>query len=97
MALSNIFREPRREITESIVGILALAAFGWLDWKYAEWLCRDDIRCHERPDLYALGMILGAALAIAIFIIVVFTHFLGDQICAALQRGGIHLRPRNRP
>ena len=34
MALSNIFREPRREITETAVGLLPILVFLFLDYKF---------------------------------------------------------------
>lgn len=38
MALSNIFREPRREITESAIGLGIFAAAAWADYHFAVWL-----------------------------------------------------------
>ncbi len=33
MALSNIIREPRREIIETLQGAIVPIAYGWLTWK----------------------------------------------------------------
>ncbi len=96
MALSNIFREPRREITESAVGLIVFAAMlatGWfsslwtwrsLGWPLNEWYC-------------FIGVGLGAVVMIVVaWTIIEFTHDLGDAICNGFERGGIHLRPRVR-
>ena len=37
MALSNIFREPRREIVETIVGLITVGAFMYVDYKFSCW------------------------------------------------------------
>lgn len=108
MALSNIFREPCREITESVVGIAVTVAivggFGWADYEFARWL-RDAAGCaymragacvHNNVPI-VLGMLGGLLAAVLAVIALYATHAIGDEICNALQARGIHLRPRNRP
>lgn len=98
MALSNIFREPRREITESVVGLALVGVFAWCDYRFACWLQDytglDSAGFHNIP--WGFGMFVGVAGAIVIVFLVFATHALGEGICNSLQRGGIHLRPRNR-
>ena len=98
MALSNMLREPRREITESLVGagiiggpIGAVWLFGL--WWHSEW----------PPDSVWGGMLMGllclSGLAVAIWLIVgvtVVLHEMGDAVCTALQARGVHLRPKQR-
>jgi hypothetical protein len=88
MALPNIFREPRREITESVVGLAVFGVFGWGDYHFAQWF--QEVGGPPWP----IGIILGVAGAFIAFPILHFTHELGDAICNALEDRGIHLRPR---
>lgn len=108
MALSNIFREPRREIIESVVGATIFLAFIGADYIFACWL-QESVGAHPHTDPnlpytlgcyylpWPLGMGLGVIGAALIAMLLVVTHALGDGICNALQRNGIHLRPRQRP
>lgn len=101
MALSNIFREPRREITESVVGIAAVAfvlgGFAWLDYSIAvaSW-AQNGSHPNDFGD-YLVGatflLILGG---IALGILTVMTHAIGEGICNSLARRGLELRPTRR-
>lgn len=103
MALSNIFREPRREITESAVGTVLAGGLIYADYAFGYWLSNyagcyssnDGICRHEIP--WGLGMLIGLFCMIVLGLFIFLTHEIGDAICNALQRQGIHLRPRNRP
>lgn len=96
MALSNIFREPRREITESVIGILAVVPFGYLDYRLASaWVATSK----NAPPFPLALIVIGLGFLIALIASVVFmllTHEFGDWICNQLQTAGLHLRPRNR-
>jgi len=96
MALTNIFREPRREITESVIGITIIGALGYADLKFARWLQEvSGPGYNEVP--WPLGMMVGLLVA-AVFIFLLFlTHEVGDSICDALAERGLELRPKNRP
>ncbi len=95
MALSNIFREPRREITESVVGIaaigLALAPSYWV----AGWLSQMD-QTIPMPVAILFGFILVGMAYLVVAIFLAITHGVGDAICDTLDRRGIRLRPRQR-
>src|SRR5690349_5692998 len=97
MALSNIFREPRREIIETVVGIGALVPFGVVDYYFGRFLQEST---PDHPPLVA-GMMLGIlVIPFAAFFLVVaaaVVHGIGEEVCGALQNRGVHLRPRNRP
>ena len=98
MALSNIFREPRREITESIVGIAAFGVAMAGDYHFARWF--EEITTNSEGHggcPWPLGLMFGFIFLGIIIAVVFFTHAIGDSICNALQERGIHLRPRNRP
>lgn len=99
MALSNIGNEPRREITESVVGIAACATviglIGWGDYAAAQWLAS----LTGIPWQFGTVLIIAAAFVVSMVSIPVleFTHELGEFFCDVLEDKGIHLRPRNRP
>jgi hypothetical protein len=90
MALSNIFREPQREITESVVGIVLLTAFIFAGYLFCLW-----IGCKRWED-FVLGGALWLLVVGAVWLFITVTHDIGDEVCNALQRANIHLRPRNR-
>ncbi len=99
MALSNIFKEPRREITESAVGVLAILSFLVGDWFFALWLnTTQDQQGNVCP--IPLGLLLGVLAAGIVyclgFMFVLGTHALGEAICNALERNGVRLRPVRR-
>lgn len=103
MALSNILREPRREITESAVGILAVGAVAvpalWLDYLFAVWF-REVSGGDASGVPWPVGIVIGALLTLAAVLffsmVLAATHAAGEGICNALQRRGIYLRPRER-
>lgn len=95
MALSNIFREPRREIIESVVGLMVFAVFAWGDYHFAQWF--KDVTGGPRIGCpWPIGMFFGFLLLVAIIGLVLLTHMLGDAICNLFQERGVHLRPRKR-
>lgn len=91
MALTNIFREPRREITEFVVGIAVVGAIGVPDYYFATWFEAVSNGCP-----WPLGMIIGAAAGLCLVLAAIATHALGEGICDTLDRRGLRLRPANR-
>lgn len=104
MALSNIFREPRRELTETGIGT-AVFAVGAIPVAFLDhWVAMNVIQPSPgQTDLpiivaaHVLAMLLCIMGAVAVAGLAVFIHFIGEEICDALQTAGIHLRPRKRP
>ena len=100
MALSNIFREPRREITESAVGLTIVGGVAYADYRFGVWFEHATTGLGSLACPCALGMLigpLGAVLAALMsFLILVATHELGDAICNILARRGLELRPKQR-
>jgi len=98
MALSNIFREPRREITETIVGTVVVAAVLVPDYYFAQWF--QLVRGPDNPCPWPMAMIIGLFLFLLLFAIVIIgpigIHAIGEGICNSLERRGVHLRPRQR-
>lgn len=101
MALSNIFNEPRREITETVVGLgvvgSAVAGFLSLDYATVRWL---EAVYGEGRDPFVLktvlvGILLGFCGSILVGLLFL-THAAGDNICTALERRGVQMRPRQR-
>lgn len=98
MALSNMGREPQREITETAIGLCVVAIPILGDW-FAVAAQR------AKPSLYFFeAMCIGLFLAFiaVVFVALVFgvflgAHALGEAICDGLQKRGIHLRPVRRP
>ena len=90
MALSNILKEPRREITEQLVGTLVI--FGLP--------VADAIFAHCAPwDMMGIGLSLGTILALGVAAVVAvanIVHAIGEATCNALEARGVHLRPRRR-
>ena len=103
MALSNIFREPRREITESIVGLIVaigpVTAFCIADYYGAVWA---SVAWFDGTTSTFWGCAI-VLIPMCIFGIVFFgwlalilTHAIGDDVCDALEERGLQLRPRDR-
>jgi hypothetical protein len=102
MALSNIFREPRREITETVVGMALVTVPIAADYFAALGLQKLSGGWNEFPWPWGMvfvpfGVIIVATVGAAVglgFPLVV--HAIGEIACEALEERGIHLRPRNR-
>lgn len=92
MALSNIFREPRREITESVVGIAVVGGLLYGDYHLAVGLSK----LGANPLPIPAGMFVGIFLILAVSAVLAITHYAGEAICDAFAKRGLELRPRNR-
>jgi hypothetical protein len=99
MALTNIFREPRREIIETISGITAAVIGLGVLLMIAGIFMR-----FSNPEMYEESAI-GAAvvgLVVAFIVIVLGTallialHEIGEALCNSFQSIGIRLRPKRR-
>jgi apolipoprotein N-acyltransferase len=95
MALSNIAREPRREITEQVIGTL-LFVIGAIP---SYWI---GIALHDQegaPPMFVcvgLGILATGACYFFGMVLLIFMHFLGERACNWLSDNGLELRPRNR-
>lgn len=94
MALSNIFREPRREMIESIVGLSALGALAYGDYHLAVWFHEVTKPIGACP--VPIGMILGVVAAVAAIAALFATHSFGEWVCNSLAQRGYELRPKRR-
>lgn len=96
MALSNIFKEPRREITESLVGILTgvSAIFGWY---FGAVMLQHYLRLEDGSKVPFVSCLTGVALLFVLFLVVVYlTHWLGEVVCDWLEDRNLDPRPKQR-
>lgn len=97
MALSNILKEPRREITETVIGVGMVGSFVFADFYFCHWLMSgipepiDRFMCTLLSGAVVLP--LGVAAVCGAF---VAAHALGDGICNRLARVGADPRPTQR-
>lgn len=91
MALSNMKNEPRREIIEHAVGIIAIAAFLVADYALVRWIGAQD------TATIAVGMFIGAAMfPLVVMVLTVGVHAVGELVCAVLGALGFDPRPKRR-
>jgi hypothetical protein len=100
MALSNIWKEPRREITETVVGFGAVVAGLGIPLYGGYWVARwaagpaapfSQVLGYGFCLTMAGGLVCGMLLSLAFVI-----HEVGDEVCTTLEEHGIRLRPKRR-
>jgi hypothetical protein len=98
MALSNMLREPRREIIETVVGIMAFSVFLLFDTFFARWFqaVTTDSNGGRNGCPIPIAYLLGVLAFMALIGIVFFIHFLGEELCDFLDDHGLELRPNPR-
>jgi hypothetical protein len=90
MALSNIFTEPRREITETAVGLslIGVVLGGYIYGAYAmASMAKSEFRSFESDMFSAFFVEFFATLLLVGFVAV--AHALGEFVCGALDKRGI--------
>lgn len=99
MALSNMIKEPRRELSETFFGILIAAPFVAVDYYFGRWF-QSLFSAADKDIINSLillcGMVVGAVVIGLGFLVLVIVHELGEDFCNAMQKRDIHLRPRQR-
>lgn len=98
MALSNIFNEPRREITETLVGIGGVLVIPGLLYVIGQGVnAAIGYRSLQWYEAMVVGLsvplFLGVALAI-LFGVAILLHKFGEAVCALLDGFGLELRPK---
>jgi len=98
MALSNILREPRREITETAIGLSLIVLFCLADYYLADIVYSSMMMIDDRHDnfLHVMSFIASALVIIVIIGGFVLAHSMGQSLCDWLQKNNIHLRPKRR-
>lgn len=93
MALSNIFREPRRELTETAVGVGVFSVLLWGDYHFAIWL---NIITTDKDG--GLPVVAGLAVGVVVFflslLLIALIHFIGEGLCDFMADHGLELRPK---
>lgn len=94
MALSNLTKEPRREVIEQSLGIAAFAFYIWADYAFIRWL-----GAVKTGDL-VFGMLLGFVsipmVGLLLFMMLLLAHAVGEGVCALCARAGFDPRPTRR-
>lgn len=95
MALSNILREPRRELIEQGIGTAAVLGFVAVDFAIIALISalNDD---WPHGGLWVFAFVIIAAAIGALFLIFIVIHAVGEAICNSLTRRGFDPRPANR-
>lgn len=96
MALSNIGKEPRREITESVIGIGVVVGYIFADYFVVSWLMSGAQNHTDQVVGTVLGMLGGIVLVPISILFLLATHALGDGICNWFAALGADPRPRRR-
>jgi hypothetical protein len=100
MALSNMRREPRREITESVIGVVVFVGFLVVDYYLAKWLqAHVLLKNQDFSDLVAImvfsPLVIFCLVGVGVML-VYLTHFFGEEVCALMAKVGVDPRPKNR-
>lgn len=95
MALSNILKEPRREITETVFGAAPVGIFVVADYWFASWLCRGSSTYGYGRDMFVC-LVLGVVVTVAFCLGIIAIHAIGDGICNILGKNGMDPRPTKR-
>lgn len=99
MALSNIFKEPRREITESAIGILVALgsiAITAVAVYYTGVFMHYVAPKSQLEDCVALAIIVLPTCVLGILGLALATHSIGESVCASLAKRNLDPRPRQR-
>lgn len=100
MALSNMVKEPRREIIETIVGLGLFSLFVFADYWFAVWFSYVTSWIGSNGLQYDIpwpvGMLVGIIGLIIAIPIIVFIHFIGDEMCNGMRNLGYDPRPTKR-
>jgi uncharacterized BrkB/YihY/UPF0761 family membrane protein len=99
VALSNVFREPRRELIETGVGAVIVAGIVVITTIPATYIANTMTRVDPKFD-YSLAFVLGVAIVVVAglltCLIAMIVHSVGEEVCDKLEKNGIRLRPKER-
>lgn len=99
MALSNMGREPRREWTEQLFGLLVLLIFAvvYVVGLRKFWEITGTVRIEDRVGSGVLGLLFFAGGLLLLVALWYFAHHLGETVCEWLRAAGADPRPKDRP
>lgn len=98
MALSNLRREPRRELIEQGFGALVVIAWVIADYLFIPW-SGHLLGIKKADDMVGwaiLGSILFAVAPFIFMFLLLAMHGLGEMVCGTLRSLGWDPRPRQR-
>jgi hypothetical protein len=99
MSLTNILREPRREITETVAGLVVFFGIGiplvYADYVFAVWVNRES-GAYPNGCPLEIGMALGVSIFIFGIILLMLVHAIGERVCNGLESRGYRVRPVRR-
>lgn len=95
MALSNIFKEPRREIIETMAGIVVAAIVIVPLCLFSCWFQSKTFIGDVWPGRIT-GMLVGIVSIVLMSGIAIVIHSIGEGVCESLDKRGLRLRPRQR-
>jgi hypothetical protein len=96
-----MLREPRREITEIVIGFSVLVPLVWADWRVADlaYYTQGPSNRNYWSDHF-IFMVGGAAVGLLAVIIIglalVTAHWMGEGIANGMAAWGLDPRPRRR-
>jgi len=100
MALSNIMREPRREITESVVGFIAFVGYIFVDYLVSQAMDPYYVTTRYSPPwgltIVFVMLFVGIISPIVIFAAFYLTHAIGEMVCGWMKAANVDPRPRQR-
>ena len=97
MALSNIFREPRRELIEQAYGTAAVVAVLGAWFTLAAVLCRlYDGAFFPNASEFLFALFQVAAVVAFLCLVLSIVHDIGESICNSMAKRGRDPRPRQR-
>jgi hypothetical protein len=99
MALTNISKEPRREITETILGLLVVTLVLFPDY-FAAVRFQEASGGFKNGCPWPIGMIFIPLVILGLgalsFGSVLLIHFIGEKVCGFLRKFNIDPRPVRR-
>ena len=102
MALSNIGREPRREIIESLAGILAVVAWVVVSFLVARHFdpyyapAKDDYSPPWWVTVSFFTFMASILIPLASIVFLYLTHEVGEMVCGWMTALGFDPRPKQR-
>ena len=104
MALSNIGREPRRELTEQAIGILAFLVWAYITYKIAHPLAvsahidgKGNVHTFGTIFLtFIFGLGIGVLVPMVLGVALYAMHEIGEIVCGWMTALGFDPRPKRR-
>lgn len=92
MALSNLLNEPRREITEQVIGAIGICGFIGIDYVIAIW----GVGAKATLDVITSMLFIPPVLGLAFVTLFFGVHLIGEIFCDLLKQVGADPRPKQR-